>query len=244
MSDLLRILVTPSSLGATLFLLGLFALIVPAIRRFARPLLIASGAVLAVFSFGPVATLLLAPLEYEYPAMKDPERHGAARTIVLLTAYASADPSMPLSSRMNSSSAFRVLEAASLANRRPDCRIVISGNPMGAAAMGAQLEAMGIAPARIVLETASRNTAASAQSLKPLVGAGPVFLVTSAAHMRRTLAAFARNGIEALAVPADHQLPADVARAEWSLSPFNLGASDLALHEYIGLLWYRLTGRA
>ncbi len=244
MSDLLRILVAPSDIGAALFLLGMFALAMPSIRRFSRPLLIASGAVLTVFSFGPVATLLLSPLEYEHPAMTDPERYESVKTIVLLTAYASADPSMPLSSRMNSSSAFRVLEAASLANRRPDCRIVISGNSTAAEAMGSQLEAMGIAPERIVLETASRNTAASAENLGSVVGAHPVFLVTSAGHMRRSLAVFVKNGIQAIPVPADHQLPSDVAHAEWSLSPFNLNASDLAVHEYAGLLWYRMTGRA
>jgi len=244
MGDLLRILVTPSGLGTALFLLGMLVLAVPRIRRFSRPLLIASGAVLTVFSFGPVATLLLSPLEYQYRAMTDPERYDSVDTIVLLTAYASADPWMPLSSRMNSSSAFRVLETASLANRRPDCRIVISGNAPAAEAMASQLVAMGIARGRLVLETASRNTAASAENLQAMVGANPVFLVTSAGHMRRSMAVFARHGIEAVPVPADHQLPSDVTRAEWSVSPFNLNASDLALHEYAGLLWYRLTGRA
>lgn len=243
MTDLLRILVVPSSLGALLFVLGLLALLVRPTRRLARPLLLGSGAVLLVFSFGPVATLLLAPLEYQYPAMNEPERYGEIRTIVLLTAYASNDPVMPLSSRMNSSSAFRVLEAASLANRRPDCRIVISGNGIAARAMGQQLQAMGLDGGRIVLETESRNTAASARNLPALIGDEPVFLVTSAGHMRRSLAAFDLQGIKAVPVPADHQLPSSVTRAEWSVSPFNLNASDLALHEYAGLLWYRMTGR-
>lgn len=35
---------------------------------------------------------LLAPQEYQYPAMNEPERYGEVRTFVLLTAYASDDP--------------------------------------------------------------------------------------------------------------------------------------------------------
>ncbi|HEU0225964.1 MAG TPA: ElyC/SanA/YdcF family protein [Steroidobacteraceae bacterium] len=243
MLDLLRLLVTPSALGAALFVLGILVLMLPATRRLARPLLLGSGAVLFVFSFGPVATLLLSPLEYAYPAMTDPERHGRVRTIVLLTAYASDDPHMPLSSRMNASSAFRVLEAASLARRCPECRIIVSGNAIAADAMIAQLEAMGIAGSRLSRETASQNTAASAENLAPIIGSEEIFLVTSAGHMRRSLAVFARHGLRAIPVPADHQLPSSVARAEWTVSPFNLNASDLALHEYAGYTWYRLTGR-
>lgn len=239
----LEILVIPSGLGFVLFALGAAALLLPRTRRLAQTLLLGSVGVLVFFSFGPVATLLLAPLEYEYPAMTEPERHAEVRTIVLLTAYASDDPQMPLSSRMNSSSAFRVLETATLARRRPDCVIIVSGNPVAAGVMSEQLKAMGIAPERITLETQSRNTAASAVNLAAIVGKKAVFLVTSAGHMRRSLAVFMHNGIRAIPVPADHQLPAQVSKAEWTVSPFNLSASDLAMHEYVGLLWYRLTDR-
>lgn len=239
----LEILVIPSGLGFVLFVLGALALLLPRTRRLAQPLLLGSVGVLVLFSFGPVATLLLAPLEYEHPAMTEPERHPEVRTIVLLTAYASDDPVMPLSSRMNSSSAFRVLETASLAERRPDCGIIVSGNPVAAGVMSEQLKAMGIAAGRITLETASRNTAGSAVNLATMVGRDPVFLVTSAGHMRRALAVFTHNGIRAIPVPADHQLPSQVSKAEWTVSPFNLSASDLAMHEYVGLLWYRMTDR-
>lgn len=243
MMEYLQILVVPSGLGTVLFGLGVLAALVPRTRRWSRPMLFGSIGVLFFFSFGPVATLLLSPLEYEYPAMTEPERHGDIRTIVLLTGYASNDPDMAPSSRLSVSSAFRVLETASLARRRPDCRIVISGGALAAEAMSFQLQAMGLPSERIVLETDSANTAASAENLAAMIGVGPVFLVTSAGHMRRSLAVFARQGMAAIPVPTDHQLPSKVSRAEWNVSPFNLNASDLAMHEYAGLLWYRLTDR-
>ena len=131
MMEYLQILVVPSGLGTVLFGLGVLAMLLPRTRRLSRPFLFGSIGVLFFFSFGPVATLLLSPLEYEYPAMTEPERHGDIRTIVLLTGYASNDPDMAPSSRLSVASAFRVLETASLAQRRPDCRIVISGNAAG-----------------------------------------------------------------------------------------------------------------
>mgnify|MGYP003394205126 CR=1 FL=1 len=243
MFQFLEFLIIPSGLGFVLFVLGALALLLPRTRRLAQPLLLGSVGVLTLFSFGPVATLLLAPLEYEHPAMTEPERYPEARTIVLLTAYASNDPVMPLSSRMNSSSAFRVMETATLANRCLDCRIIVSGNPVAVGVMSEQLKAMGIAAERITLEVASRNTAASARNLVAMVGSEPVFLVTSAGHMRRSLAVFTHDGIRAIPVPADHQMPSQVSKAEWTVSPFNLSASDLAVHEYVGLLWYRITDR-
>lgn len=243
MIEQLRILVVPSGLATVLFALGVLTALLPLTRRLSRPCLYGSIGVLFFFSFGPVATLLLSPLEYEYPAMTEPERHGDIRNIVLLTGYASNDPDMAPSSRLSVSSAFRVLETASLARRRPDCRIVISGGALAAEAMSFQLQAMGLPSERIVLETDSANTAASAENLAAMIGVGPVFLVTSAGHMRRSLAVFARQGMAAIPVPTDHQLPSKVSRAEWNVSPFNLNASDLAMHEYAGLLWYRLTDR-
>jgi len=241
--EYLQILVVPSGLGTVLFGLGVLAMLLPKTRRLSRPLLFGSIGVLFFFSFGPVATLLFSPLEYAYPAMTEPERHGDIRTIVVLTGYASTDPDMPPSSRLSVASAFRVLETASLAQRRPDCRIVISGNADAAQAMSSQLLAMGLAAERIILESASANTAASAKNLAGLIGDNPVFLVTSAGHMRRSLAVFRRQGVSAIPVPTDHQLPSKVSRAEWNVSPFNLNASDVAMHEYAGLLWYRLTDR-
>ncbi len=240
MLEIMKILTVPSGMGAALFVMGLLMLVWRHTRHWARPLLLASGAVIFVFSTGPVATALLSPLEYEYPAMATPEQYTNVHTIVLLTAYASEDSSMPLSSRMNSSAAFRVLETAALAYRRPDCVILVSGNSIAAGVMAQQLVAMGIEETRITLDPNAVNTAASAASIANRVRGQPVFLVTSSGHMRRSLAVFNRQGVDAVPVPADHQLPASIADAKWNVSPFHLAASDLAVHEYVGLLWYWL----
>ncbi len=79
--------------------------------------------------------------------------------------------------------------------------------------------------------------------MRRMLGDVPCYLVTSAGHMPRSMAAFARAGMQPLPAPTDHQLPKNVAQAKWGLSVFHLECSDLAVHEHLGLWWYRLRGR-
>ena len=73
-----------------------------------------------------------------------------------------------------------------------------------------------------------------------LLGPAPVFLVTSAGHMRRAAWSFEQQGLLPVAAPTDHLMPRSVRQASWTTSALHLQASDLALHEYLGLAWYRL----
>lgn len=125
------------------------------------------------------------------------------------------------------------------------CRIVASGgDPQGlgvseAALMGRQLAALGVPPADILLEAESRNTWENAALTAALLGGGPVadaHLVTSALHMRRARLYFRHFGIDAAPLPADW-----TAVPAWSAAfGINLALSDLAAHELVGLLRYRV----
>ena len=55
-----------------------------------------------------VAAALMAPLEYAYPAVHSAQEFPGIRKIVVLTGYAADDPDMPLTGRLNASSAHRV----------------------------------------------------------------------------------------------------------------------------------------
>jgi len=105
---------------------------------------------------------------------------------------------------------------------------------------------MGIAPDRIVTETRSRNTSENAGFSLPLAAPAPGetwVLVTSAFHMPRAMESFRRAGWPDLtAFPVDHRAPPNWARLTWDFTG-NLGKTEIAIKEYVGLLAYGILGR-
>jgi uncharacterized SAM-binding protein YcdF (DUF218 family) len=194
----------------------------------------------AFFSSGMVAAALMSPLEYAYPTLHDPRSHPEARHIVVLTGWATDDPDMPLTGRLNWSSAYRVLLALEIAHERPDCDVIVSGGKTAANLMGQALEKLGIPRGKLRIEAGGDSTADSARLLRPFVGSDPFFLVTSGGHMPRSMEEMQREGFTAIPAPTDHQLPRDWRHADWKPTPTSLYASDLAIHEYQSRLWRRL----
>ncbi len=68
------------------------------------------------------------------------------------------------------------------------------------------------------------------------------YLVTSAWHMPRSLWAFKQVGLDPIPAPTDYKMWPDKIEniGEWLPSASALEISSDALHEYIGLLWYRV----
>lgn len=240
MQFLLSILTTPSGAAFGLFILGLLAALSKRAHKASWLLLAASGLTTIVFSSGMVAAALMSPLEYAHPKLEDSSRYPEVKHIVVLTGWAGDDPDMPLTGKYNPSSAYRVLMALELYSERPDCTVIISGDPETARLMGAGLTKLGLPVERLVLEGHSATTAESAARLKPILHSRPFFLVTSAGHLPRTLGVLHKQGLNPIPAPTDHQLPRRWKNAEWTPQPSSLVVADLAVHEYLGLVWYRL----
>ena len=145
----------------------------------------------------------------------------------------------------------RLVSAFALARRYPNARVVFSGG--SAATVGGPetvpakyiFTQMGLAPDRLVLEGESRDTWENFVFSKRLVKPKPSevwVLCTSAYHMRRATQIAARVGWKVIPWPTDyvtagrnHYIPGDF--------PQNLERADLAVHEWLGLLAYRWSGR-
>jgi uncharacterized SAM-binding protein YcdF (DUF218 family) len=109
------------------------------------------------------------------------------------------------------------------------------------------LEALGVAAERITAEEQSRNTIENAVFSRLLANPKPGerwLLVTSAYHMPRAMAAFGAAGFAVEAYPVDWRTrgPIDAFRPFSSLGD-GLRRTDTAMHEWVGLLTYRLTGK-
>lgn len=244
MSKLLSALATPSGVAYLLFLLGVLAVFWSRTRKASWALLCTSGAIQWVFSSGMVAAALMSPLDYAYPTVLQPERYPNARHIVVLTGWAADDAEMPLTGRLGTSTTYRVLLALELYKDRPDCAVVVSGDPTTSRIMSDALVKLGIPATQLRIENESFTTAESAARLKSFVGSDEFFLVTSAGHLTRSMGAMRHAGLHAIPAPTDHKLSKDWRHADWNPTPSQLEVSDLAIHEYLGLLWYRLRGKA
>ena len=115
-----------------------------------------------------------------------------------------------------------------------------------AAVMRRQLVAWGIEPSRLIEEPRARNTRENAVESARIArarGFHSLLLVTSAAHMERSLGCFRAVDLAVDTYPVDYSVGGWVS-ARWSLLPRaeNLETSERALREFMGRLVYRLRG--
>jgi uncharacterized SAM-binding protein YcdF (DUF218 family) len=149
----------------------------------------------------------------------------------------------------------RVVAVPALAKRYPAARIIYSGGDAGlfvhqeseADVVTELFESFGIPAGRIILEARSRNTIENAVYSKALAQPKPGerwLLVTSALHMPRAIGAFRQAGFAVEAYPVDYQTSGweDVLDVVGGLSG-GLSGTDKAMHEWIGLIAYRITGK-
>ncbi|MEI6386975.1 MAG: YdcF family protein [Spirochaetota bacterium] len=100
---------------------------------------------------------------------------------------------------------------------------------------------LGIAAERIILETKSRDIADNAHFVAEKIGQRTIVLVTSAWHMPRSVLAFERAGMKVIAAPTAYRAgPLNRDIRDFLPGASALETSSLALHEYIGLVWYKL----
>jgi uncharacterized SAM-binding protein YcdF (DUF218 family) len=107
-------------------------------------------------------------------------------------------------------------------------------------------EGQGIPASKLLFESASRTTYENAVLSRQLPGVDPTqpwLLLTSAFHMPRAMAAFRRAGWHVTAYPVDFR---SGLATPWTQYSMDQGVQKwrVALHELLGLLAYRLTGRA
>jgi uncharacterized SAM-binding protein YcdF (DUF218 family) len=247
-------LLQPSTLLAVLLILGL-ALYRLGRRAAAMRVLAAMTGVYAAGGLLPIGNAMMLSLEQQYPRPTAGEI-GQVDGIIVLggmidTRVAGARDELALNE-----AAERLTEAATLAYRFPKARIVISGGSdtllyegIDEATVSARfLTSVGVDPARLTLETRSRNTWQNAIFTKALVTPKPGerwLLVTSAFHMPRAMGCFRAAGLgNVIPWPVDFRTrgPADLLRFPSSVSDA-WRRIDLVIKEWLGDIAYYLTGK-
>ena len=204
---------------------------------------------LLVLSSNAGALLLLRPLENQTAPLDYSKPTGAQAIVVLGAGSVEGAPEYGGQDVPDQVALVRLQYAAHLQHATGLPLLASGGN--GAPARGVQPKAAMMA--RVLredfktpvawVEDQSEDTAENAvHSARMLKAAGitRVLLVTHAMHMPRAQAEFARNGIDVVAAPTLFY-----SRVTWSPYMLIPSASGLyrsfyALHEWIGLGWYRL----
>ena len=207
-----------------------------------------------------VSDLLARPLENRYiPSGPLPQ---ADAIVVLGGVTGPALPPQPTVHLMRG--ADRLTYGAGLYRTHKAQLVVLSGGgrpwnkgfPPESDQMAEIMQMLGVPRSAILEESVSRNSYENAAYTSHLLLAHHlhrILLVTSAMTMPRALAAFRHQGIDAIAAPTDFTpgLGEDASGALSELAvhalellpnPGSLDESSAALHEYMGLIQYRLAG--
>jgi uncharacterized SAM-binding protein YcdF (DUF218 family) len=252
-SKLLAFFEEPSNV---IILAGIVGLVLTRTRyaRWGWRLAAAALVLIAVIGFLPVGRALTVALENRFPRWQDGGPPPAG--IIVLGGAVSAYRLATRGEVGLTDAAERILVVPALARKFPEAKIIYSGGDPGlftkrgseATVIPALFESLGVPPERITLESRSRNTAENAIYSKALAAPKPGerwLLVTSAMHMPRAMGAFREAGFPVEAYPVDYKTNGwqDLRGVVGSLSA-GLRQTDTALHEWIGLLAYRLTGKS
>ncbi|OAG27522.1 YdcF family protein [Thermodesulfatator autotrophicus] len=238
-------LLLPSGLSF-LFLLLAFLAAFSRYRKSQVKVFLSLGFLVFFLSSTVLPYFLLRPLESRY-AQPEEAILKEAEAIVLLPAYISDRPGLGLFDRIGGETAKRLLAAVSLARKYPEKTLIIVGAGScgvemgkGASYLAEIARKMGVK--NIEVYDQPNDTASSARALKKRLAGKKFILVTAAYHMPRSVFLFEREGLKPVPYPAYY-----ISRAEKSFGitdfwprPINLFYSDLAVHEYLGLAFYKL----
>jgi uncharacterized SAM-binding protein YcdF (DUF218 family) len=211
-------------------------------------------AVLVLMAWKPLPEAVIRQLESYYPEMApNAKLEGYAGVVVLGGATESGRTQMAHLQPMLNDAAERMTGTVAVLRSNPHLRVLFTGGEgslMGIGQTEAErakmfFDSLGVKDAQVQYESASRNTYENAVLTAKLPGVDPTqrwLLVTSAWHMPRSMATFQKAGWNVTAYPVDFRTGDGSDWLEFSMAG---GAVDwqLALHELVGLLAYKLTGR-
>ena len=247
-------LISPIWLFGCLLLAVLLASLLP--RRRWPATVLAGVALAAWWALAAPVTANWALGQLEGVARTQARRCGAPRPgslfIVLAGGVRESGAAAGSVISLSGASLRRTVAAERIASDIPGSRLLFSGGHGGrhteADLMRALALRLGFPAARIATDSVSLTTFESARNLtRRLAGTnhGPLYLVTSAEHMPRAYMAFRLSGLDVCALPVDFEAAPSLPAQAWVPSEQGLDMMSRALHEYLGIPYYRfkLAGR-
>ena len=233
-------IIAPGNFVILTLMIGL-ALSTTRYRRTGRWITFVTAASLVVLLVFPVGSWVMSPLENRFPRPQLPDHVDG---ILVLSGGENPELFAMRGTAAVIYSEGRLVEALDLARRFPQARIVFSG--VEADVARAAFEQMGAPMNRFTFENRARNTLENLLFSKNLIGPKPGetwLLVTHAVSIPRAMGIAREVGWNMVPWPVDYQTGAREFSFSFAFSG-NVSALEIAAHEWIGLVVYRLTGRS
>jgi uncharacterized SAM-binding protein YcdF (DUF218 family) len=227
--------------------------------------LISLGVAAYIFAgFGLIGNILLEGLENKYPPLLDASSAagpapaegqglwpaGGAKWVVVLGAGMTSDLKIPLTTQLTEGSAIRTIEGIRIWRQIKGSKLIFSGGAVfntqseayGMAGLARQL---GVPDSGMTMEDKSLDTDDQARLIKEMVKGDTVVLVTSAAHMHRSVSLFKKQGVALIPAPTHYLIKDEPKFKPSRLFPNsgNIMAAETLFHEYLGLAWSKLRGK-
>ena len=237
----------PVSLCLEILLLGLILLWFTRKQKTGKVILSMGFFLFALLSFDAASDELLQPLEYKHPPVLKAERISGMKWVVVLGGGHISDPQLPNTSQLGGASVARLVEGIRLYKMLPGSKLILSGgstfDPVPNAKIMADVAvSIGVDKRDLILETTSKDTKDQARLIKKIVGKDSFVMVTSAAHMPRSMALFEKQGMKPIPAPTGYGVKQ---RQRPRPGMFFPGASalrkaEIAFHEYLGMAWAKM----
>lgn len=228
LKKLISSLFMPLSFGLVIGLVGLIALFKNK-TKMAKIFLSLSFLWITLSAYAPISNLLISPLETQYKKLQTIPQ--GVKYIVLL----------------GGDMENRAWEVLRLYNKIDQVKIITTGyagrgDIPEAFKTTKKLQEIGIPKEDIVAFPNPKDTKEEAIQIKEYLKEQQFILVTSSFHLPRAMALFQKEGLDPIA-SSGHFLIKPSDKVFSVPTAVNLQKTEIALHEYMGLLWAKLRGQ-
>jgi len=171
--------------------------------------------------------------------------------IIVLGGGHSDDKNLSSNNQLSLTAIARLVEGIRIHRMIPGSRLILSGSS-GRSELAQALILyrsaliLGIDSSSMAMQSKPSNTLQEAQEYVRNFGTKKtLILVTCATHMPRAIYNFRKAGITPVASPTDFILKYGSHKESWEWIPEyrNIAMMEIALHEYVGIIWARMGGR-
>ncbi|WP_137135005.1 YdcF family protein [Rhizobium sp. FKY42] len=185
-----------------------------------------------------------------------PQQHPASVSCIIMLGGAIENDVMDARGGIEfNAAADRYTQTVNLALKYPHAKLIVSGGDGSfsgryegeAKATEGFFADFGITAERLIKENSSRNTFENSANTKDVLSANGLadcLLVTSAFHMPRAMALFAKMGISVVPYPVDYRTTGKTSLSfDFTQPSLNAQNMATAVREWLAIIAYRLAGR-